>query len=1014
MLTPKRANTHDLVRELKRARGEGDRSEIARLAEALGDDSLRSGRPGDAAIHFGAALEEGRFRLPTDRARVRIKQARCLYEQDRCREALGILEDTLSLLQRSPDDNLAANALGLAADVCLRGGQVRRAYRYAVQARGLSARRGVGPDALRIKLSLGAVFARLGRWEEAGALFEDVLSAARRGGEAEPMGRALNNLGVVHKNRCEWGRAIDCFEQAIRLARRKGGGRPLAERLNNLGIVHYKTGDWRRAVGAWREALRTARRAKDRRSEASVLLGLGRLAVAKGELRKAERWYSAALGLSEKDQDLRTQTLVHEFVAEMALEAGDLDAAAEALQRATALAEKVGRLTDLSAEIRRVQAEVVDRRGSPARALRLVSQGLDAARRTGDRYEEARLLALRARIRAHQGNPRAGVRFQQAIERLSDLGMRHLLARTLVGFAGWMIAAERSTAARDRVQECLIVASEIFERLGDVRGLAEAQIALAGWKLKQGGVEGALSILRGLEDLEPPAEPLRDKLVGLRGELEEFLVGRIDGRTMPYPGLIESPVETPGDLPSAGDLLEKLAAAVGADRALWVRQSRAGSDPRVVGSTGFEADAARELARWMFSPQRAWKEDGRPVLSVCPAGDPRFSRFASVRRARSILLLPVSAGDPAQGVVYLDRAQARGLPFGGREMEKLPPFQTALEALSQMEAAVPGEGIRVTTPSGVKVIPFMYGGRKLANVLGVVARVCDSNVPVLIQGETGTGKELVARALHHMGGRRARPFVAQNCAAIPRELLESELFGYVSGAFTGAVSSKAGLFEVAEGGTFFLDEVSEVDAPSQVKLLRFLETGEVRRLGSVDARTVDVRIVSATNCILPREVERGRFREDLYYRLNVVSVELPPLRERPEDVPLLAVEFLRRAFAEEGKRPGRLSDAALDMLLAHHWPGNVREIQNEMKRVAALSPGGTRIQPNLLSPRIRFGDREPGPARLDRDLRSIERTRILEALEAERWNLSRAARALGGMPRSTLASKVKRLGIRRI
>ncbi len=951
------------LRELNRAKLRKDRREIARLAEAIGDELMDGGDLAQAEVHFVLARQDGSFGHDRDRARVIVKEAHCLYERDQYRDSLGRLEEVLGFLGEGTEGSLSARALGLAADLCLRNGRVRRAYKYAIKARALASQRGVGTDALRIGLSLGAVFARLGRWQEASGILEDVLSAARRSGDRQRMGQAYNNLGLVHKNRCEWGRAIDCFEQAIRLAR-AGPDRSLAERLNNIGIVHFKIGDWKQAEKVWREGFRVARRSEHTTAEASVLLGQGRLEAARGNWERAETRYARALALAEAGDDLRTQALAHEYLTELCLDTGDPEAAAEELEKARKLADRVGTVTDLTAEIRRVQARVASHVESPARALQFITQGLETARRTGDRYEEARFLVLRAELRAREGNHRTGARFSHAIERLSDLGMKHLLARTLVAFAAWMADSGMESQSRDRVQECLIVASEIFEKLGDLCGLADARIALARWKVRHGGVDGALSILRSLEEMNPAPEGVRNRLQSrlqsLREDIETLLVGRIQSSECHTPWDADCLGELSGRIP--GELLAGIAANVGADRALWVRPGRAGSDACVLARINMDGNEAQRLAERLLGGEHAWLASGAPVLSVSVSADPRFRRLEAVRNVRSLLLLPLVADGTLQGLIYLDRGSERGFPFGGREMEKISAARPVLESVSMLEEPSGNGGIRIATPSGVKVVPSMLGGAKLARVLGIIGRVCNSSVPILIHGETGTGKELVARALHELGNRHSKAFVAQNCAAIPRDLLESELFGYVSGAFTGAVGDKTGLFESADGGTFFLDEVAEVDAATQVKLLRLLETGEIRRLGAVEEGRVDVRVVSATHRRLDEEVERGRFREDLFYRLNVVDVQLPALRERMEDIPLLANDFLARSFAREGKVAGRLSGDALEVLASYPWPGNVRELENEMKRLGALSTGGSTIQPNMLSRRVRYtrGDHAPG------------------------------------------------------
>ena len=298
----------------------------------------------------------------------------------------------------------------------------------------------------------------------------------------------------------------------------------------------------------------------------------------------------------------------------------------------------------------------------------------------------------------------------------------------------------------------------------------------------------------------------------------------------------------------------------------------------------------------------------------------------------------------------------------------------------------------------------------MQTVLDLVERVAPTDATVLIQGESGTGKEVIAKAVHHASPRAARPFVAVNCGAVPETLLESELFGYVRGAFTGAGGGKLGLFEEAGGGTLFLDEIAEMPATLQVKLLRALQSGEVRRLGATQAATIDVRVLAATNGDLATRISQGSFRVDLFYRLNVIQVTLPPLRDRREDIPALAEHFLARAAAKLG-RTLRLSPAALERVLRYPWPGNVRELENAIERAAILSRSET-VEPDDLPPHVSAGlQLGPSPA-LPRQvtLAEAERAHILTTLERFGRNHSGAAEALG-IGRTTLWRKLKEYGI---
>jgi two-component system response regulator HydG len=297
-------------------------------------------------------------------------------------------------------------------------------------------------------------------------------------------------------------------------------------------------------------------------------------------------------------------------------------------------------------------------------------------------------------------------------------------------------------------------------------------------------------------------------------------------------------------------------------------------------------------------------------------------------------------------------------------------------------------------------------------VLNLVERVAPTNATVLIQGESGTGKEVIAKAVHHASARATRPFVAVNCGAIPETLLESELFGHVRGAFTGAAGTKLGLFEEADGGTLFLDEIAEMPAALQVKLLRAPQSGEVRRLGATQATTIDVRVIAATNGDLAKRIGDGSFREDLFYRLNVIQVMLPPLHDRREDIPALAEHFLARAATKLG-RTLRLSPGALERLLRYPWPGNVRELENAIERASILARSDS-VESDDLPPHVSAGlQLGPSPA-LPRQisLAEAERAHILQTMERFGRNHSGAAEALG-IGRTTLWRKLKEYGIER-
>jgi len=322
-----------------------------------------------------------------------------------------------------------------------------------------------------------------------------------------------------------------------------------------------------------------------------------------------------------------------------------------------------------------------------------------------------------------------------------------------------------------------------------------------------------------------------------------------------------------------------------------------------------------------------------------------------------------------------------------------------------------GEPRAAAFPAG-RAAPDGLVGRSggMLAVYKQIALACASDAPVLVTGETGTGKELVARAIHRHGPRSARPFVPVNCGALPEGLLESELFGHVRGAFTGAVADKRGLFDEARGGTIFLDEIGEMSPALQVRLLRTLELGEVRPVGSPRTTSVDVRVIAATHRDLERAAREGSFRQDLFYRLHVFAIRIPPLRERREDVPLLATHFLA-GFAARGRGAVSLTPAAVAALAAFDWPGNVRELENTLERLAVEARGGTIDVPDLPPA---FRERPPS---LDEplfaglpSLEEMEKRYLRHVLAALKGNRSRAAEVLG-IDRRTLYRMAERFGL---
>ena len=431
-----------------------------------------------------------------------------------------------------------------------------------------------------------------------------------------------------------------------------------------------------------------------------------------------------------------------------------------------------------------------------------------------------------------------------------------------------------------------------------------------------------------------------------------------------------------------------------------------------------EADDAEALSRGII---RRVIETNKPVLSIDAQTDERLNQYQSVidYHIRSVLSVPVfHLNEGVMGALYVDH---RGMDNAFSEAD-----QTFLQAFANLVgmALVNARMYEQLEEKAHYLQQQVERRYQLGDMFGqsdamqaiyrLIERAAKSDVPVLVQGETGTGKELAARAIHYNSRRKDQRFLSQNCATLSPELLQSELFGHKKGAFTGASEDHTGIFEAANGGTVFLDEIGDAPPQLQRSLLRVLQEGEIRRVGETEDREVDVRIIAATNRDLKKEVENGSFREDLYYRLHVIQIDMPPLREYLEDVPLLAEHLLIRAKEEASKSVGGLTVGAIRALTSYDWPGNVRELENEIRRAVALVEEEGAITPDLFSEAVGYTVSDipvEFQGRLQDHVQEYERRLIRTALEKCEGNITRTARELG-MTRVGLHKKINRLGLR--
>lgn len=398
---------------------------------------------------------------------------------------------------------------------------------------------------------------------------------------------------------------------------------------------------------------------------------------------------------------------------------------------------------------------------------------------------------------------------------------------------------------------------------------------------------------------------------------------------------------------------------------------------------------------------------GAPIVVPRISEEPLFLDRTSARRSRgeelSFICVPIRRGPDTIGALSVDREYREG-----EEFEQDLRFLTILSGLvaqtvkrvqlvnqEQQRLEQENSQLRRELSEKYRVSSILSNSSRMQEVLEMIHRVAASNATVLLRGESGTGKSMVARAVHHNSKRAAGPFITVNCSALPETLLESELFGHERGAFTGAHETRKGRFELAEGGTLFLDEIGELSTAVQVKLLSVVQDREFQRVGGSRPLKCDVRLITATNKDLEKAVAEGTFREDLYYRLNVFPIYLPPLRERRTDILLLAEFFLEKFASENDKNIRRISTPAIDLLTQYHWPGNVRELQNCLERAVLICDEDT-IKSYHLPPTLQSSDslREVSPSSFTAAVESFERELIIDALKKTDGNQTRAAALL--------------------
>ncbi len=878
--------------------------------------------------------------------------------------------------------------------------------------------------ALRLE-SAGLAALYCGDPTAAESAFSHLEEAARARGDRGLVGRALALRGMVAQTRGEIAKAAMLYAEAGGEARAAGDVHAAAVYDLNQATAHTERGRHGAALEALGAALVALRRLGDVPELAAVLYNRGVSLLALGEVAAAKRAAAQTLEVARAHGTPQMQLYGRLLEAEVARREGDLDRAATAYRAAMEHIEPTSRrdllLTRLN--LAEVLAELHD-----AAAHAVLESAESVAEAEGDRD---RCLQTRARVALALGEGcgdlapdlDAARDRMRASGRIDQAWRADVTAARIARTTGSDSRARKlARSAREQLAELLADTPE-SRRQGLLSDPDAAFLSTLESDLGVGAKATTVDRSGAATVQSRRAESHFRRLLALSRRLNSEL------RLAP---LLDQVIDTVIELTAAerGFLL------------LFRPGSR--TELEVVVARNFEQSTLEgEQVRVSRSIAERAARTGEVVLTVDAAFDARFGAAESVAamKLRSVLAVPLRQKGRVTGTIYVDHRfrsaafdddevelvreladiaavaieNARLVEEVKRRQEEIAALNERLEAeVVEKEAELASVKARLVSDrrAGLRHQYDAILGRapSMLEMLRAIDRATESLLPVVVTGESGTGKELVARALHENGPRGDCPFVAVNCGAVPEQLLESELFGHTRGSFTGADRDRRGLFEVADGGTLFLDEVADTSLAMQAKLLRAAQEGEIRRVGQERSRRVDVRLIAATNRSLGDLVAEGRFREDLYYRLNVLEIRVPPLRERIEDIPELAAHILER-MADGG--PPTLTRAALARLSAYRWPGNVRELENEMARAAAL--GGEHIDVEALSSHI--AATPPAPITAARDsleikprVEELERTLVEEALRQTNGNQTAAAKLLG-LSRYGLQKKLKRYGI---
>lgn len=884
----------------------------------------------------------------------------------------------------------------------------------------------------QVVLALAKIYWALGDLKNAEIRGRDSLAAARRAEDAEGHSNALNMLAWIAYIRSDYVTSREYLEEGLQAARGDKG--KISQLSSNLGRIKMYLGDFAEAEKRISAALEYNVAHKEETSEANNLISMGILRTRQRRFTEAAGFYRKSLVIIDRLKLKREKVLYLEYIGELALDKGDTVRAKIILSEAYQQGYLMSPNSSMVCQNARRLAEAEMKLDNLDEAMKHAQKGLEVSLSLGEQVEVGachRVIALA--FAAGQQLDEANEHVAQAIEILRKVADPIELAKTLLAQAE--IHSQMDHVGYEKVRIIYDEAIRLYHSIDQDYWLAETEFQAGVFACRNGDLStGYRRLSRAEKIFSRLGEKVRMRAV------EQFLKSLAD-QAIALSISDENEFKVFGNAITASEARELTVGQM--DEIYKVLLSRTGADRVLIFCPDFLESPI--LASWSISESETTRfaenftallgeeiSTERPTLLLDCRRDPYINDLMGDRDrvSASVVVVPFKMSDKSISYLFVERGSKDNelnpfdqtqlnfavsfcdiIAFKAAEMQKMKLLEDnrRLKAQLQKEAIFPN---------------IITCNQKMRAMLAQVRQVVDANIAISIEGETGCGKDLLARTIHYNSSRRDKRFISINCAALPETLLESELFGYKRGAFTGADRDKIGLFEEAHGGTFFLDEIGDMPLTIQAKILRVIEEKELTRLGETTPRQVEVRILSATNKNLKEEISLGNFRQDLYYRLTALTFRLTPLRERKEDIPLLISHFMKESDKQ-------IPAEVMKYLVAYDWPGNVRELDNEIKKLVLLAGDNDEIGTDILSGKIlseplidsvtdssAAGSNDPADESIEfneqytlYDHLAVQEKRFIVQALKERKAVKKHAAMLLNIPESTLRLKIKQYGI---